>query len=87
MQALEYTKVGASVLSVLTEPKWFKGTLQDLREVREATQAWAKEAGVRRPACLRKDFLIDEYQAPPQPPRAQLGPRWHRAKWSWVASA
>jgi len=61
-QALEYTKVGASVLSVLTEPKWFKGTLQDLREVREATQAWAKEAGVRRPACLRKDFLIDEYQ-------------------------
>jgi len=61
-QALEYTKVGASVLSVLTEPKGFKGTLHDLREVRLATQRWAKEAGVRRPACLRKDFLIDEYQ-------------------------
>mmetsp|Transcript_36935 Transcript_36935/g.119121 ORF Transcript_36935/g.119121 Transcript_36935/m.119121 type:complete len:593 (-) Transcript_36935:100-1878(-) len=61
-QALEYTKEGASVLSVLTEPKWFKGTLQDLKDVRLKTQAWAKEQGVRRPACLRKDFVIDEYQ-------------------------
>lgn len=61
-QALEYTKVGASVLSVLTEPKWFKGSLQDLRDVRLRTQRWAAEQGVRRPACLRKDFLVDEYQ-------------------------
>jgi len=61
-QALEYTKVGASVLSVLTEPKWFKGTLEDLRDVRLTTQRWAAEASARRPACLRKDFVIDEYQ-------------------------
>ncbi|CAK9032523.1 Tryptophan biosynthesis protein TRP1 [Includes: Indole-3-glycerol phosphate synthase (IGPS) [Durusdinium trenchii] len=61
-QALEYTQVGASILSVLTEPKWFKGSLEDLKKVRVRTQDWANEAGQRRPACLRKDFLIDEYQ-------------------------
>eukprot|EP00930_Biecheleria_cincta_P060676 TRINITY_DN46294_c0_g1_i1.p1 TRINITY_DN46294_c0_g1~~TRINITY_DN46294_c0_g1_i1.p1 ORF type:complete len:595 (-),score=135.67 TRINITY_DN46294_c0_g1_i1:510-2294(-) len=61
-QALEYSKVGACMLSVLTEPKWFKGTLGDLRDVRVQTQAWASSAAVRRPACLRKDFLVDEYQ-------------------------
>lgn len=61
-QALAYTKVGASVLSVLTEPTWFKGSLQDLRAVRVRTQRWAAERGERRPACLRKDFLVDEYQ-------------------------
>lgn len=61
-QALEYSKVGASILSVLTEPKWFKGSLDDLKKVRIRTQEWAKEQGVSRPICLRKDFLIDEYQ-------------------------
>ena len=61
-QALQYAQVGASVLSVLTEPTWFKGYLQDLLEVRLKTQAWAEKAQRRRPACLRKDFVIDEYQ-------------------------
>lgn len=61
-QALQYTQVGASVLSVLTEPKWFKGSLEDLRQVRIKTQEWSKSAGQRRPACLRKDFVIDKYQ-------------------------
>eukprot|EP00435_Cladocopium_sp_Y103_P071501 s23_g37.t1 len=61
-QALQYTQVGASVLSVLTEPKWFKGSLEDLKQVRMKTQEWSKSAGQRRPACLRKDFVIDEYQ-------------------------
>lgn len=61
-QALEYTKVGASVLSVLTEPKWFKGSLDDLRDVRLTTEAWGKEHCRERPACLRKDFIVDEYQ-------------------------
>lgn len=61
-QALEYARFGAKVLSVLTEPKWFKGTLEDLRSVREKTQTYAQEAGVPRPACLRKDFIVDEYQ-------------------------
>jgi len=61
-QALEYSKVGASVLSVLTEPKWFKGSLHDLCEARLSTQRWAKDCGRSRPVCLRKDFLVDEYQ-------------------------
>ncbi|CAM9910180.1 unnamed protein product [Choristocarpus tenellus] len=33
-----YASAGAAVLSVLTEPKWFKGTLGDMRDVRLATQ-------------------------------------------------
>lgn len=33
-----YASVGAAVLSVLTEPKWFKGSLEDMKEVRLATQ-------------------------------------------------
>ncbi|CAJ1354077.1 unnamed protein product [Effrenium voratum] len=61
-QASQYSKVGASILSVLTEPKWFKGSLEDLRNVRIRTQEWAQKEGRRRPACLRKDFLVDEYQ-------------------------
>lgn len=62
VQALEYAKVGASILSVLTEPTWFKGSLQDLQDVRKRTQGWAEESHVDRPCCLRKDFLVDEYQ-------------------------
>jgi len=61
-QALEYSKVGSSVLSVLTVPRGFKGSLEDLKSVRLRTQKWAEETGVRRPVCLRKDFLTDEYQ-------------------------
>jgi len=61
-QALKYTKVGASILSVLTEPKWFKGSLEDLRSVRIKTQQWASEKRCARPACLRKDFVVNEYQ-------------------------
>eukprot|EP00438_Fugacium_kawagutii_P035973 Skav227579 [mRNA] locus=scaffold517:152135:158515:- [translate_table: standard] len=33
-----HRQVGASVLSVLTEPKWFKGSLEDLKQVRQKTQ-------------------------------------------------
>lgn len=56
-QALLYARGGASVISVLTEPKWFKGSLNDLRAARDAI------AGLpNRPALLRKDFIIDKYQ-------------------------
>ena len=63
-QGCLYSSVGAAVISVLTEEHWFKGTLQDMREVRVATQkqAEAAEGGNGRPAVLRKDFIIDEYQ-------------------------
>ncbi|OLL23199.1 Multifunctional tryptophan biosynthesis protein [Neolecta irregularis DAH-3] len=55
--ALEYAVAGASVISVLTEPRWFKGTLADLAAVRQALGN-----SLDRPAILRKDFIIDRYQ-------------------------
>jgi len=56
-QALTYALAGASVISVLTEPKWFKGSLLDMRLVRQAVDHLPN-----RPAILRKDFILDEYQ-------------------------
>ena len=56
-QALQYALAGASVVSVLTEPKWFRGTLQDMRQVREAVGHLPN-----RPCILRKDFIVDRYQ-------------------------
>ena len=50
--AAEYEAGGASVISVLTEERRFKGSLADLDAVR---------AAVRIPV-LRKDFTVDEYQ-------------------------
>jgi anthranilate synthase/indole-3-glycerol phosphate synthase/phosphoribosylanthranilate isomerase len=65
--AMLYADGGASVMSVLTEPKWFKGSLEDMNAARDALdvrQTKMTEAGqaVLRPLVLRKDFLIDEYQ-------------------------
>ncbi|KAL4249238.1 Multifunctional tryptophan biosynthesis protein [Abortiporus biennis] len=56
-QALTYALSGASVISVLTEPTWFKGSLLDMRLARQAIDALPN-----RPAILRKDFILDEYQ-------------------------
>lgn len=56
-QALTYALSGASVISVLTEPTWFKGSLLDMRLARQAIDALPN-----RPAILRKDFIVDEYQ-------------------------
>ncbi|KAH9996671.1 N-anthranilate isomerase [Russula compacta] len=56
-QALTYALSGASVISVLTEPTWFKGSLLDLRLARQAVDTLPN-----RPALLRKDFILDEYQ-------------------------
>jgi len=47
-----YSDAGASAISVLTEPKWFQGSLDDLATAR---------ATVETP-LLRKDFIVDEYQ-------------------------
>lgn len=57
-QAMKYASGGASGISVLTEPTWFKGSLADMSGVRAAIDAM----GDARPAVLRKDFLVDEYQ-------------------------
>jgi indole-3-glycerol phosphate synthase len=50
--AAVYESAGARAISVLTDEPFFRGTLDDLRVVR---------ANVALP-CLRKDFVIDEYQ-------------------------
>ena len=50
--ALDYRAGGAAALSVLTDLQYFGGTLDTLREVREAVDL----------PLLRKDFLIDEAQ-------------------------
>jgi len=56
-QALTYALSGASVISVLTEPTWLKGSLLDMRLARQAIDALPD-----RPAILRKEFILDEYQ-------------------------
>jgi anthranilate synthase/indole-3-glycerol phosphate synthase/phosphoribosylanthranilate isomerase len=56
-QARTYALAGASVISVLTEPKWFKGSIDDLRSVRQMLEGMPD-----RPAVLRKEFIFDEYQ-------------------------
>ena len=50
--AKEYEAAGASCLSVLTDEKFFQGSLDYLRQIR---------AAVNLP-LLRKDFIIDERQ-------------------------
>ena len=57
-QARKYAAGGAAGISVLTEPTWFKGTLEDMAGIRAAVDGM----GADRPAILRKDFIIDEYQ-------------------------
>jgi len=53
----QYAQAGASVISVLTEPTWFKGTLGDMLAVRNVVATLPN-----RPAILRKDFVFDTYQ-------------------------
>ena len=49
--AREYEKAGAAAMSVLTEPDYFLGDIEYLREIAEKTAI----------PLLRKDFTIDEY--------------------------
>lgn len=49
--AKEYEKAGADCISVLTEPRWFLGKDQYLKEI---------AANVSIP-CLRKNFAVDPY--------------------------
>nr|UDP83119.1 multifunctional tryptophan biosynthesis protein TrpC [Cyathus bulleri] len=56
-QALTYALAGAHTISVLTEPKWFLGSLQDMLHARTAIAHLPN-----RPAILRKDFILSRYQ-------------------------
>jgi anthranilate synthase/indole-3-glycerol phosphate synthase/phosphoribosylanthranilate isomerase len=75
-QITTYANAGAALVSVLTEPNWFKGSLQDMQQARSAVEAQFLQATQathathastdpphpQRVAVLRKDFIVDEYQ-------------------------
>ena len=61
-QAVKYAEAGAVVVSVLTEPQWFKGSLEDMLEVRRALAQLDVDPKDRRTLVLRKDFIVDRYQ-------------------------
>jgi indole-3-glycerol phosphate synthase len=50
--AAELEQAGAAALSVLTDERFFQGSLDNLRMASEATHI----------PCLRKDFILDEFQ-------------------------
>jgi indole-3-glycerol phosphate synthase len=50
-----YARHGAAAISVLTESKYFQGSLETLDHIGEAL-------GEKRPPLLRKDFIFDPYQ-------------------------
>ena len=50
--ARAYAKAGANCISVLTESRYFQGSLDYLDQIRKAVEL----------PLLRKDFIIDEYQ-------------------------
>ena len=50
--AVELEQAGAIALSVVTEEKYFEGSLSNLCEASTASQL----------PCLRKDFILEEYQ-------------------------
>lgn len=49
--AKDYEAAGADCISVLTEPKWFLGSDEYLKEIAETVAT----------PCIRKDFTVDEY--------------------------
>ena len=50
--AKTYEECGVSCLSILTDEKYFKGSVEDLTEIRKISTL----------PILRKDFIVDEYQ-------------------------
>ncbi len=53
--ARTYANNGASAISVLTESKYFQGSLNDLQNI-------SQSLGEKQPPLLRKDFIFDPYQ-------------------------
>lgn len=68
--ALIYARGGAAAISVLTEPHWFKGSLNDMLAVRKSFDHSSSSSlingnttsTIHRPAVLCKDFIITPYQ-------------------------
>lgn len=60
--ATTYTRAGARAISVLTDARHFQGSLQDLRDVKEATAELRGSGKQHRPPVLRKDFIFHPYQ-------------------------
>ncbi len=50
--ARRYQSAGADAISVLTDEKYFHGSLKDLEEAHNSVSI----------PCLRKEFIVDEYQ-------------------------
>ncbi len=53
--AQTYAGNGASAISVLTESRYFQGSLNHLKDIKDAL-------GEKRLPLLRKDFIVDPYQ-------------------------
>lgn len=55
--AAEYASAGVALISVLTEPEWFGGSLEDMAIARRSVTGLPE-----RPAILCKDFILHEHQ-------------------------
>jgi indole-3-glycerol phosphate synthase len=53
--ALTYANNGAAAISVLTDEKYFQGSLDYLKDIKDAL-------GDKKTPLLRKDFILDPYQ-------------------------
>ena len=62
--ATAYVQAGASAISVLTDARYFQGSLEDLRDVKETVAALGsrEEGNIRGVPVLRKDFIFHPYQ-------------------------
>tara|TARA_B100000700_G_scaffold331148_1_gene461781 strand:+ start:5408 stop:6259 length:852 start_codon:yes stop_codon:yes gene_type:complete len=56
-QASQYCSAGVAAISILTEPDFFKGSIEDLSNVRQVIPDKHD-----RPGLLRKEFIWDSYQ-------------------------
>jgi indole-3-glycerol phosphate synthase len=61
-QALRYREAGASALSVLTDEKYFGGSLADLTEVTAQVVPASGVSPANPLPCLRKDFMVHPVQ-------------------------
>ena len=58
-QIATYVRACSSIISVLTEPEFFKGSLEDMELAKKTILTLNPSV---RPLVLRKDFIIDSYQ-------------------------